>query len=126
MKKFLKGFAVLIGLLLIVAAGFFIYATRGLDRDIPLEGRSAAELEDGRYQGEYEGGRWSNKVEVVVENGEITDIIIIDDMLFTTADFSQGIIENVLEDQQTDTDVVTGSTVTSSAYLKAIENALDP
>ncbi|OJF94627.1 FMN-binding protein [Alkalibacterium sp. 20] len=126
MKKFLKGFAVLIGILPIVAAGFFIYAARGLDRDIPLEGGSAAELEDGRYQGEYEGGRWSNKVEVVVENGEITDIIIIEDMLFRTAAFSQEIIENVLENQQTDTDVVTGSTVTSRAYLKAIENALDP
>ncbi|WP_423188376.1 FMN-binding protein [Alkalibacterium sp. f15] len=126
MKKLLKISAVLIGLMLIVAAGFLIYATRGLDRDIPLEGRGAAELEDGRYQGEYEGGRWSNKVEVVVENGEITDIIIIEDMLFTTAEFSQGIIENVLENQQTDTDVVTGSTVTSRAYLKAIENALDP
>ena len=33
MKKFLKGFAVLIGLLLIVAAGVFIYVARGLDRD---------------------------------------------------------------------------------------------
>jgi uncharacterized protein YxeA len=46
MKKFLKDFAVLIGLLLIIAAGFFIYAARGLDRDTPLEGRSAAELEN--------------------------------------------------------------------------------
>ena len=126
MKKILKFFAVLIGVLLIVAAGIFIYTSRGLDRDIPLEGRSATELEDGRYQGEYEGGRWSNKVEVVVMNGEITDIIIIDDMVITSADFSQEIIGNVLEDQQTDTDVVTGSTVTSRAYLKAIENALDP
>ena len=46
MKKFLKYFAALIGLLLIVAAGFFIYVARVLDRDIPLEGRSAAELEN--------------------------------------------------------------------------------
>lgn len=80
MKKVLKVFAVLFGLLLIVSAGMFIYTPRGLDRDIPLEGRDAAELEDGRYRGAYEGGRWSNEVEVVVQNGEITDIIIVNDM----------------------------------------------
>lgn len=126
MKKRFKSIAVLFGLLLIISGGFFIYAVKGLDRDIPLEGKSAAALEDGRYQGAYEGGRWSNEVEEVVQDGEITDIIIIDDMRFTTASFSQEIIENVLEDQQTDTDVVTGSTITSRAYLKAIEDALDP
>lgn len=125
MKKFLKFFAVLIGLLLILSLGMLFYTSRGLDRDIPLEGRSAEGLEDGRYQGEYEGGRWSNTVEVTVQDGEIIDIIIIDDMRFTTASFSEEIIGNVLEDQQTDTDVITGSTITSRAYLKAIENALD-
>ena len=126
MKKRFKAIAVLFGLLLIISGGFFIYAVNGLDRDIPLERKSAAALEDGRYQGAYEGGRWSNEVEVVVQDGEITDVIIIDDMLFTTASFSQEIIEKVLEDQQTDTDIVTGSTITSRAYLKAIEDALTP
>lgn len=113
-KNLLKGFAVLIGLLLIVVAGVFIYVARGLDRDYPtpLEGRSAAELENGRYQGEDKGGRWSNKVEEIIENRKIADINIIDDMLFTSAEFSQGIIENVLENQQTDTEVVTGLTIT--------------
>ncbi|TVP93025.1 MAG: FMN-binding protein [Alkalibacterium sp.] len=126
MRKFLKVFGVLIGLLLIVSLGMFVYTARGVGKDIPLEGRSAVGLEDGRYQGEYEGGRWSNKVEVVVEDEEIIEIIIIDDMRLTTSSFSQEIIENVLTDQQTDTDVITGSTVTSRAYLKAIENALEP
>ncbi|MCC5894163.1 MAG: FMN-binding protein [Alkalibacterium sp.] len=125
MKKLFKGIAVLFGVLLISAGGLFVYTVRGVDQEIPLEGRSAVGLEDGRYRGAFEGGRWSNEVEVVVEEEEIIDIIIIDDMRLTTASFSQEIIGNVLEDQQTDTDVITGSTVTSRAYLKAIENALD-
>lgn len=39
-------------------------------------------------------------------------------------EIAENIINKVIESQSIDIDVVSGTTVTSKAYLKAIENAL--
>ncbi|MFY9135653.1 MAG: FMN-binding protein, partial [Bacillota bacterium] len=68
--------------------------------------------------------RWSNKVRVTVESGRVTDIDVVEDVLFRSAEWTEKIIDSVMEEQSLDVDIISGATITTKAYLKAIENAL--
>ncbi|MBP2654672.1 MAG: hypothetical protein H6Q73_2241 [Firmicutes bacterium] len=126
MKLFLKiTLSVLIAIILIGAGGLF-YITRGLETgsNIEIAGIDGSSLQDGTYKGKYTSGRWSNELNITVKGGKITNIEIVKDVAFTTEGLSANLFHRVLENQTTTVDVVTGATVTSKAYLKAIENAL--
>ncbi|ERJ11988.1 FMN-binding protein [Haloplasma contractile] len=81
-------------------------------------------IEDGVYIGEFEGHRWSNKVKVDIDDHKIVDIITMGDQLFNDEQVKNELFEQVIEEQSVDVDVVSGATISSKAYLKAIENAL--
>lgn len=124
MKKIRK---VLLGILLIFAVigitGVF-FATRGLEegKELTVESIDIGSLEDGIYLGEYDYKRWANQVEVRVENGEILDIQLIDG--FKHQEAMEKIYDSVIKSQSLEVDTVSGATVSSKAYLKAIEEAL--
>lgn len=83
-------------------------------------------LNDGIYTGHYDGYRWSNTVEVTITDGSVTDIVIIEDVRFTDDVASALIINRVLQAEYLNIDdAVSGATITSIAYLKAIEDALN-
>lgn len=81
-------------------------------------------VEDGTYSGSYKSGRFSNEVRVTVEDQRIKDIQVVKDMLVANPETTQGIIQKVIEKQNTTIDIVSSSTVTTKAYLKSIEDAL--
>jgi uncharacterized protein with FMN-binding domain len=80
---------------------------------------------DGTYTGSFSGGRWSNTVKVTVRDHKITDIKIVKDIEFKSAKVPSELFQRVEQAQSLQVDTVTGATVTSKAYLKAIENALN-
>ncbi|MCX8130882.1 MAG: FMN-binding protein [Clostridia bacterium] len=126
MKIFIKiVLSAIIAFILIIAGGVF-YLTRGLDSGSRIDVRvvDMSAVEDGTYIGEYKAGRFTNKVNVTVKDHKITKIDIEKDVTFNKPEWTKLIMERVLEKQNTDIDVVSGATVTSKAYLKAIENAL--
>lgn len=127
MKVFLKIVLsiMIIFILIIAGAGFFI--TRGLSAGskLVINNVNLSSLRDGEYIGKYKGGRWTNEVKVTVKDNKITDIKIEKDVLIPKAELTQELISNVIEAQSLDIDVVSGSTVTTKAYLKAIEIALE-
>jgi len=124
MKKIIKILAVILGVFIMIGLTGLIFATRGLDEgnEITIDSINVSELKDGVYMGEYDYKRWENQVEVTVENGEITDIRLIDG--FKHQEAIVKIYERVLMRQSLDVDTVSGATVSSNAYLKAIEIAL--
>ncbi|SMP53717.1 FMN-binding protein [Anoxynatronum buryatiense] len=128
MKRALKMLGAVVLVLILIAGGMFIYLTRGLSEgaSLPLEGIDLSETADGTYGGRYEGGRWSNQVEVTVENHRITRLEVVEDIGFVQEGFSQDLFSAVIAAQDTRIDTVSGATVTTKAYLKAIENALKP
>lgn len=65
---------------MIIGSGIF-YLSRGLKigENVELKGVDIANIEDGIYLGEYEAGRWSNKLEIVIQNNKIIKIDIVDD-----------------------------------------------
>ena len=126
MKKFLKIAAIIMTVLVIIFTGFFLYISRGLDaKSQPaLSGVTTQGLLDGVYEGGYDGGRWTNRVQVTVAGERIGNIALVQNVMFNNEKVSAELFQKVIEAQSTQVDAVAGATVTSNAYLKAIENAL--
>lgn len=126
MKKVLKVLLIIFIVFVVVIAGAAFYLTRGLDAGVQVDISSidASAVKDGTYEGTYEAGRWSNTVVVTVKDGKITDIQVKENVALPQQGLSDEIFKRVMDKQNTQVDAVTGATVTSKAYMKAIENAL--
>ena len=117
---------VLIIIIFVSGIGFF-YMSRGLDsgRELSINKVDFSSLVDGTYTGTYRGGRWTNTVKVTIKDHRILDIEIVDDILFSQPEVFEKILDRVLDEQKVKVDVISEATVTSKAYLKAIELALE-
>lgn len=126
MKRALKIIAVVVGVFILIGACGIFYLTRGLSSGKKLEIGTVelSNLVDGTYKGKYKSGRWTNEVGVTVKDHKITQIDILKDVKFHKAESAKELLDRVIARQNTDVDTVSGATVTSKAYLKAIENAL--
>jgi len=127
-KKVKKIIIIAAATFLVVAAGFFFSITNGLAEGakVQLNGISLEHIADGSYTGVYEFKRWSNTVVVHVANHRITAIDITKDMAGAEITGSgDEMVRRVIERQDTKVDTIAGATVSSKAYLKAIENALE-
>lgn len=127
MKKIYK---IVLGVVLVfflIAGGGIFYLSRGLEdgKSIKVNAVEPSALKDGVYTGEYKDGRWSNSLKVTVKSGKITAIDILKDVTFPKPEWTKALFEKVIEKQNIDVDVISGATVTSKAYLKSIEDALD-
>lgn len=97
-------------------------------RNLPLDAVDFNKLDDGTYQGAYEGGmyKWrANECQVTVANGKVTDIQLtasVDPGAEKTG--YQTLYDRVIQAQSLQVDTVSGATLTSKAYLQAVENAL--
>jgi uncharacterized protein with FMN-binding domain len=117
-----------VALVIILAiVGVMLWITHGLStyQKMPIAKVDLAKVPDGTYTGSFSGGRWSNTVKVTVRDHKITDIKIVKDIEFKSAKVPSELFQRVEQAQSLQVDTVTGATVTSKAYLKAIENALN-
>jgi uncharacterized protein with FMN-binding domain len=97
-------------------------------RSLPLDGVDFNRLEDGQYHGYYEGGmyKWrANACDVTVAGGRVTDIKL-DQNADPGSDNTdhEELYRRVIEAQSLQVDTISSATLTSKAYLKAVENAL--
>jgi len=124
MKKVFKIFAGIFLVVVLMGAGGLFYITRGLEegKHVVIEEVNMAAIEDGVYTGDYQSGRWTNTVEVEIRDNQIINIHLIDG--FTQQDTMENVYDSVIEHQTLQVDTVSGATVSSKAYLKAIEHAL--
>lgn len=97
-------------------------------RSLPLDRVDFTRLQDGEYHGAYAGGmyRWrANECDVSVADGKVTAI-----RLSTSQDPGsqntqhEELYRRVIDAQTLQVDVISGATLTSKAYLQAVENAL--
>jgi uncharacterized protein with FMN-binding domain len=94
-------------------------------KSLPIDTLNFSSLKDGTYIGEYEGGmyKWrTNKVKVTVSSGKVIDITLISSAENT--DIVQQLYDRVMKKQSLQVDAISGATLTSKAYLKAVNNAL--
>jgi len=127
MKVVLKVLGTVFLLIIVVAAAGMFYISRGLEEglNVKINPIDLANIEDGVYKGSYDFGRWSNELNVTVENHKITNLEVTDDMMIANPDVKNELIQRVINEQKTTVDAVSGGTVSSKAYLKSIENALN-
>lgn len=127
MKKVFKILVALLIVLFVIALTSVFFISRGLKSGMNLEINDVnlTSLNDGIYNGKYNAGRWSNEMNITIKDHKIIKIEVIKDVSFSLPEVTQAIISKVLEKQNTNVDIISGSTVTSKAYLKAIENALN-
>ena len=96
-------------------------------RDMKFEDIDISKIDDGVYEGYYEGGTYGwreNRVSVTVKGGKIESIDVIYSKEGLSAEFTDELNENVMDSQSLDVDTVSEATLTSKGYLKAVENAL--
>lgn len=96
--------------------------------NLPLKAMDFTKLQDGTYHGAYEGGmyKWrANECQVTVSSGKVTDIQLVgsEDPGGKNTQH-QELYDRVIEAQSLQVDTISSATLTSKAYLKAVENAL--
>jgi uncharacterized protein with FMN-binding domain len=97
-------------------------------RSLPLNAVDFSKLQDGTYHGAYAGGmyKWRvNECDVTVSSGKVSEIQL------TVSQDPGGkntqhleLYDRVIQAQSLQVDTISGATLTSKAYLQAVENAL--
>jgi uncharacterized protein with FMN-binding domain len=122
LKKVLKWAGIVLVLLVCLIA---VFAFLGKEETMALmiSKVDLTRISDGTYVGSYDNYRFSNRVEVTVNNHKITKIlpIKIQDGRQTLVD---ELTEAILREQHSDVDAVSGATASSNGFLKAVEEAL--
>ncbi len=126
MKKNSKRIVVFVVSIVLVVAGGLFYLSRGLDDGLNIEVNrfNISDLDDGTYRGSFDYKRWSNTVDVEIKDKKIVAIKIVDDVTFVKDGVSDELFEAVINQQDVVEDLVSEATITSKAYLKAIEDAV--
>ena len=97
-------------------------------KSLPLNAVDFGKLNDGTYHGAYAGGmyKWrANECQVTVSSGKVTDIQLVaskDPAAKNTQ--AEVLYDRVIQAQSLQVDTISSATLTSKAYLKAVENAL--
>ena len=92
-------------------------------RETTFEDINISDIPDGVYVGEYDVDFIYAKVEVTVQNGEITNINILEHR-HERGKAAEAITNKIVDEQKIDVDAISGATTSSTVIKKAVENAL--
>jgi len=129
MNKTVKRVLIIVLVLLIIGIITGIIIARNATKNLDLLGKMEIEeinitlMEDGTYYGEYKVFPVSAKVEVVVRNGLLAEVNLLEHN-HGKGEKAEIIPQKVMDSQSLKVDAITGATYSSKVILKAIENAL--
>lgn len=92
-------------------------------KETTFEEINILDISDGVYIGEYDVNFIYAKVEVNVQNGEITNINILEHR-HERGKKAETITNKIVDEQKIDVDAISGATNSSIVIKKAVENAL--
>lgn len=97
------------------------------NREVLASENGTADFEDGSYEGAGIGFGGEIRVEVVVEDGEITEISLLEakgeDVAYLTT--AESILDDILKAQSADVDTISGATFSSTGIRDAVSDALE-
>ena len=97
-------------------------------RSLPLNAVDFSKLNNGSYHGAYAGGmyKWrANECQVTVTDGKVTGIeLVVSQDPGGKNTQHEALYERVIQAQSLQVDTISSATLTSKAYLQAVENAL--
>lgn len=122
---------VLSAIILLLLVGFvwgIIYLKSVADykqavKETTFEEINISDVSDGVYIGEYDVDFIYAKVEVTVQNGEITNINILEHR-HERGKAAEAITNKIVDEQRIDVDAISSATNSSTVIKKAVENAL--
>ena len=92
-------------------------------KETTFEDINISDIPDGVYIGEYDVNFIYARVEVTVQNGEITNINILEHR-HERGKTAEVITDRIVDEQKIDVDAISGATNSSTVIKKAVENAL--
>ena len=92
-------------------------------KETTFEEINISDISGGVYIGEYDVNFIYAKVEVTVQNGEITNINILEHR-HERGKAAEAITNKIVDEQKIDVDAISGATNSSTVIKKAVENAL--
>ena len=92
-------------------------------KETTFEEINISDIPDGVYIGEYDVNFIYARVEVTVQNGEITNINILEHR-HERGKTAEVIADSIVDEQKIDVDAISGATNSSTVIKKAVENAL--
>lgn len=92
-------------------------------KETTFEEINISDISDGIYVGEYDVNFIYAKVEVTVQNGEITNINILEHR-HERGKNAEAVTNKIVDEQKIDVDAISGATNSSTVIKKAVENAL--
>ena len=92
-------------------------------KETTFEEINISDISDGVYIGEYDVNFIYAKVEVTVQNGEITNINILEHRN-ERGKAAEAITNKIVDEQKIDVDAISGATNSSTVIKKAVENTL--
>lgn len=120
MKRALKWIGIIF-LAFIVLIAAMAFPGMQKTRTLTLNDVDMSQVLDGTYTGTYKGFRFTNIVEVAVEDHQIVSIDVIKTQ---REELSETLKNEVISAQSPVIDMVSGATLDQNAFLKAVENAL--
>lgn len=98
-------------------------------KNLPIKAVDFTKLNDGTYIGDYAGGmyKWrTNEVQVTIASGKVQDIKLLSSANTNpkNATTYEPLYARVIGAQSLQVDAISGATLDSKAYLKAVEGAL--
>jgi uncharacterized protein with FMN-binding domain len=129
----------IVGVLVLGLGGAVVFTAPGRNelKNMVISDVNFKKLKDGTYSGKYLGTKDSmrnTEVRVSVVSGAVSDIKATGGAQANekqVAEIIKGksindLFGEVIQSQSLKVDVISGATLTSNAYLKAVENALEP
>ena len=117
---------IVLGVLAVLAIPMTILMFYGMSevRQLVIREVDLQKVGDGTYAGSYHKGRWTYDVEVVVQDHHIKSVKNTNTKMDALHDWNEQAEQAMLAKQSVKIDVVSGATLNSKAFQKAVEVAL--
>jgi uncharacterized protein with FMN-binding domain len=108
---------------LVVVIVITLFGGMGYIKGMTISPVDLSQVADGTYRGDFSRGRWKFAVEVSLANHRIETIRLTDSK--QESDLTRKIVEAIVAKQSVILDAVSGASISTKAFAKAVENALE-
>lgn len=117
---------IVVGGIVVLVATMIIGATAGMGeiRKLVVSDVDLTGIDDGVYSGTYHKSRWTYDMEVTVTGHKIVSIKNTNPKTKMAKKFDETAARKIIEKQSPNIDAVSGATISTKAFGKAVENAL--
>lgn len=117
---------IVLGVLALLAIPLVVTMFYGMRdvRELVVRDIDLSKLADGLYVGSFHKGRWTYDVEVTVRDHRIAAIVNTNTRMQNIKDWNEKAASSIVDQQSVQIDVVSGATLNTKAFSKAVEVAL--